>query len=71
MLPVPRPAAMRNAGNDHGVVKIRPARDTQAPVVVQERTLAALGGVKIAAGWIVNQPRDQFAVALERDGDRK
>ena len=45
-------------------------RDADA-AVVEERALAALGGEELVIGRIVDQPRDDLAVALERDRDRE
>ena len=45
-------------------------RDADA-AVVEERALAALGGEELVVGGIVDQPRDDLALALERDRDRR
>ena len=63
------PAAMRDAGGDHRRRELGPGRDPQAAAVVEIGALAPLGGEGLLIGGIVDQARDQLALALERDGD--
>ena len=64
-----RPAAMRNAGGDHGCRELGPGGDPQPAAVVEIGALAALGGEGLLIGGIEDQSRHQLALALERDGD--
>src|SRR5207237_8833613 len=57
---------MRQPASDDRVVEPLASCDTQ-PTVVEESTLAALGGKKLVADRVVNKARDDIALAFEGD----
>ena len=66
----PAAAVMRQPTGDHRVGEVPPCGDAQPPIV-EERTLAALAGIKLVGRRIVDHARDDRAFALEPDRDRE
>src|SRR5581483_8246550 len=62
-------AAVRDAGADHRLREIAPCRNAQAPAVIEIGALALLCGEGLLGRRVEDEPRDEFAVALERNRD--
>ncbi len=61
---------MRQPAGDHRVGKVAPAGNPQ-PLIVEEGALAALGGIELFIGGIVDHACDHGAFALQADRNRK
>src|SRR6476620_8040154 len=63
-------ADMRQAAGDHAFIEPAAAGDAQS-LVVEKRALAALGDVQLVIGGVVDHARDDRALTLQADRDRK